>query len=125
MTHISKDQLAGSESGQDLWRFFFRRLDYLRIHFLLERLIVERGHESKQNLLDISREMVDLTVFLWLQRERTITRHYDFDYIVSFPYPPLSSEHTIFYFVIQDKIKDFNRSCATACPQPEFSALNS
>jgi hypothetical protein len=66
-----------------MWRLMFARLDYLRIHFLLERLSVEQGHESKQALLDISREIVDLTVFIWLHRDRTTGRHHDFDYIVS------------------------------------------
>lgn len=83
LTHVTKEQLAAFESIYFLWRLLFGRLDYLRIHFLLERLSVERGHESKQKLLDVSREMVDLTVFLWLQRDRTMNRHYDFDYIVS------------------------------------------
>ncbi len=49
----------------------FARLDYLRIHFLLERLAVERGHENKQILLDVSREIVAMVTFIWLQRDRT------------------------------------------------------
>lgn len=84
MAHISKEELLAG-SGHYMWRFLYRRLDYLRLHFLLERLLVERGHESKQTLLDVSREMVDLTVFLWLQRDRAISRHFDFDYLVSTP----------------------------------------
>lgn len=66
-----------------MWRLLFGRLDYLRIYFLLERLCVERGGESKQALLDVSREIVDLVVFIWLQRDRSEGRHHDFDYIVS------------------------------------------
>lgn len=65
-----------------MWRFLFGRLDYLRIHFLLERLSHERGHESKQRLLEVAREVVDLIVFLWLQRDRSVGRHYDLDYVV-------------------------------------------
>ncbi|KAG4443866.1 hypothetical protein IFR05_000632 [Cadophora sp. M221] len=64
-----------------LWRPLLGRMDYLRIHFLLERLSVERGLESKNKLLEISREMVDLTLFPWLERGRgfTVTRFYDLD----------------------------------------------
>jgi len=70
------------ESDFLMWRFLFGRLDYLRIHFLLERLSHERGHESKQKLLEVAREIADLTVFIWLQRDRSTGRHYDHDYIV-------------------------------------------
>ncbi|CZR65944.1 uncharacterized protein PAC_15844 [Phialocephala subalpina] len=78
----TKERLLASESNFLLWRLLFGRMDYLRIHFLLERLSVERGHESKQKLIDVSREMVDLTVFLWLQRDRSFTKYYDFDYTI-------------------------------------------
>jgi len=61
----------------------FMRLDYLRMQFLLERLSVERGGESKQKLVDLAREIVDMIVFLWLERDRTGNRYYDYDYIVS------------------------------------------
>ncbi|KUJ21517.1 uncharacterized protein LY89DRAFT_729037 [Mollisia scopiformis] len=78
----TKEQLNASDSTYVFWRLLFGRLDYLRIHFFLERLSVERGFESKQKLLDVSREMVDLTVYLWLQRDRTLARRYDFDYLI-------------------------------------------
>ncbi|CZT05217.1 uncharacterized protein RCO7_05377 [Rhynchosporium graminicola] len=64
-----------------LWRPLLSRMEYLRIHFLLECLSVERGLESKKRQLEISREMVDLTLFPWLERGRgfTITKIYDLD----------------------------------------------
>ncbi|KAL2070337.1 hypothetical protein VTL71DRAFT_13363 [Oculimacula yallundae] len=62
------------------WRPLLGRMEYLRIMFLLERLSVERGQESKRRLLEISREMVDLTLFPWLERDRrSVTRFYDLD----------------------------------------------
>lgn len=85
LTGATKERLLACEWDFFMWRLLFGRMDYLRIHFLLERLSVERGHESRQKLIDVSREMVDLTVFLWLQRDRGFTRYYDFDYTVSIP----------------------------------------
>lgn len=83
LINVTKEKLITADFLTEVRSLFYSGLDYLRIHFLLERLSVERGHESKQKLVDVSREMVDLTVALWLQRDRTIIRHYDYDYIVS------------------------------------------
>lgn len=77
-----------------MWRLMFGRLDYLRIHFLLERLCVERSSESKQSLLDVSREIVDLVVYIWLSRDRSVGRHHDFDYIVSLCNPSIVASIT-------------------------------
>jgi hypothetical protein len=85
---ITKDLLMEMDDDWLMWRFLFGRLDYLRIHFLLERLSHERGHESKQRLLEVAREMVDFIVFLWLQRDRSVGRHYDLDYVVCLNTPP-------------------------------------
>lgn len=79
---VSKDDLANCSSDSLMWRLLLGRLDYLRIQFLLERLSAERGQGSKRNLLDVAREMVDLTVFSWLQRDRTINLQHDYDYTV-------------------------------------------
>ncbi|TVY18621.1 hypothetical protein LARI1_G006012 [Lachnellula arida] len=80
--NVTKESLVDMESDLHMWRFLFGRLDYLRIHFLLERLSHERGHEGKQRLLEVAREIADLTVFVWLQRDRSAGRHYDYDYII-------------------------------------------
>lgn len=58
------------------------RFDYLRINFLLERLSSERGGASKRKLLEVAREMLDLTVFLWLERDRVANRKHDYDSMV-------------------------------------------
>lgn len=79
---VTKESLMAQESDCLMWRLLFGRLDYIRIHFLLERLATERGGESKKNLLEVAKEIVDLVVFLWLQRDRSINRHYDYDYII-------------------------------------------
>ncbi|TVY65546.1 hypothetical protein LSUE1_G009661, partial [Lachnellula suecica] len=80
--NITKDDILNSAPNFMMWRRLWARLDYVRILFLLERLCVERGQESKQKLLDISREMVDLTAFVWLQRDDRLSKHYCDDYTV-------------------------------------------
>lgn len=58
------------------------RFDYLRINFLLARLSTERGGASIGKLLEVAREMFDLTAFLWLERDRSANRKHDYDYMV-------------------------------------------
>lgn len=71
-----------ADSSIKRWRLLRGRLDYLRINFLLERLLTERGGIGKNNLLEVARELLDLTVFLWVERERWVIKHHYFDYMV-------------------------------------------
>ena len=80
---VSKADLIACRDGQLMWRLMMARFDYLRINFLLERLSSEKGGQSKRNLLEVAREILDLTVFLWLERDRATTRKHDYDWIVS------------------------------------------
>jgi hypothetical protein len=73
-----------------LWRLLCGRLDSLRIHLLLERLSTERGGASKHDLFEVAREMLDLNVFLWVQRDRTSDRVHDYDYMVCHSHTLLS-----------------------------------
>jgi hypothetical protein len=83
ITQITKEGLKLYNDDVKMWKLMFMRLDYLRMNFLIERLSVERGGESRQKLVDVAREILDMTVFLWLERDRSGHRHYDYDYIVS------------------------------------------
>ncbi|KAF4635317.1 hypothetical protein G7Y89_g2788 [Cudoniella acicularis] len=79
---VTKDILVECESEYLTWRLFLGRLDYVRIHFLLERLSTERGGESNHKLLEVAKEIVDLIVSMWVHRDRSVNRHYDYDYII-------------------------------------------
>ena len=79
---VTKESLRLIQDDIKMWNLIFIRLGYLRIQFLLERLSAERGGESRQNLVDVAREIVDMIVFLWLERDRYGHCHYDYDYIV-------------------------------------------
>ncbi|KAE9370015.1 hypothetical protein N431DRAFT_344468 [Stipitochalara longipes BDJ] len=79
---VTKESLKLIKDDIKMWKLMFMRLDYLRMQFLLERLSAERGGESRQKLVDVAREIVDMIVFLWLERDRCGYRHYDYDYII-------------------------------------------
>ena len=79
---VSKEDLNDCADDKIMWRLLCGRLDYLRLHFLLERLSTERGGANKSKLFEVAREMLDLTVFLWTQRDRTMDRVHDYDYMV-------------------------------------------
>ena len=49
---------------------------------LLEQLSVKKSQINQQPLLDIAREMLELTVYMWVERDRFIDKHYDFDWMI-------------------------------------------
>ena len=79
---VTKESLRLIKDDMKMWNLIFMRLDYLRMQFLLERLSAERGGESRQKLVDVAREIADMIVFLWLERDRYSHLQYNFDYIV-------------------------------------------
>jgi hypothetical protein len=81
----SKKDIVDCKHDTTLWQLLCGRLDYLRIHLLLERLSTERGGASKKELLDVAMEMLDLTVFLWVQRDRWWRKGHDYGYVVCHP----------------------------------------
>lgn len=77
-----KEMLSACKDDNVVWNLLFNRLDFLRVHLNLERLASERGHDSKEKLYQIARELVDLAVFFWVERDRSRDRHYDYDFMV-------------------------------------------
>lgn len=65
------------------WRQINIRLAYLRNHFLLDRLSVKHNQLDTQILLNVAREMLELSVLIWLERDRFVERHKDYDWMVS------------------------------------------
>lgn len=96
------------------------RFDYLRINFLLARLSTERGGASIGKLLEVAREMFDLTAFLWLERDRSANRKHDYDYMVD--------EQTVVYCLLTLLLILLTlprRSCLTACLALEYYVRSS
>jgi hypothetical protein len=80
---INKETLLRLESNFKMWKLMFIRLEYLRTDFFLERLSTERDKEGRQNLIDAAQEIMHMIVFLWLERNPSSSRHFDYDYIAS------------------------------------------
>lgn len=79
----TKVDINSCTSEVRLWTMIVGRLDNLPISFLLERLSAERGNGNRQELLDTANEMLELTVYVWVQRDRLRTYQHDYDYMVS------------------------------------------
>ena len=112
---VSKKDLIACKDDKLIWQLMMARFDYLRINFLLERLSTERAGASKQKLLEVARETLDLLVFLWLERDRCVNRKHDYDFIVS--------KQTIAYrqlTLLLILLTLPRRSCLTACLALEY-----
>lgn len=77
---LSKDPPTSNNHLQ--WTRFSLRLRYLHRSLLLEQLLIKRAQANQQTLLDISREMLELTVYMWVERDRFIERQYDYDWMI-------------------------------------------
>ncbi|RDW92202.1 hypothetical protein BP5796_01596 [Coleophoma crateriformis] len=66
------------------WTRLSLRFRYLNCCLLLEQLWTKRGNADKQPLLDVAREMLELTVFMWTERDQFRDRHYDYDFMIMF-----------------------------------------
>lgn len=117
---VSKTDLVACRDDKLMWRLMMARFDYLRINFLLERLSSERGWVGKQKLLEAAREILDLTVFLWLERDRSAVKKHDYESIVG--------EQPLVYCRLTLLLTSLalpRRSCPTACPALEYYVRSS
>jgi hypothetical protein len=64
------------------WRRLTVRLVMLEHRLLLERLGHKHGILSGQSMVDCAREMLELTVLLWVQRDRFPEWHHDYDWML-------------------------------------------
>lgn len=44
--------------------------------------MIKRTHAHQQSLLDVAREMLELTVYMWVERDRFIDKQYDYDWMI-------------------------------------------
>jgi hypothetical protein len=70
-------------SSRTLYSRLLTRLEYLQNLFLLERLLIKHGHANAQELIDISGEMLRLTLSIWKERDRLLGLHGDFEWLAS------------------------------------------
>lgn len=55
------------------------RLHMLEHRLLLERLAYKQGLLDGQSMVNCAREMLELTVLVWVQRDRFVEHHHDYD----------------------------------------------
>lgn len=64
------------------WRRLCLRLSILEHRLLLERLAHKHHILDGQSMVDCAREMLELTVLLWVQRDRFQEFHHDYDWML-------------------------------------------
>lgn len=88
--HWASELLTSSEvSDQAIFRRLSLRLQMLEHRLLLERLAYKQGLLDGQSMVNCAREMLELTVLIWVQRDRFVEHHHDYD--VCFLFPSISS----------------------------------
>ncbi|KAG0649512.1 hypothetical protein D0Z07_4338 [Hyphodiscus hymeniophilus] len=64
------------------WERLLLRLIRLEHQLLLERLAYKQGLYDGQSMVDCAREMLELTVLIWVQRDRFSEHHCDYDWML-------------------------------------------
>ena len=81
--HFRLSDLASPECSDNLfWIRLALRLFMLEHRLLLERLAHKQGVLNGQSLVDCAREMLELTVLVWVQRDRFVEHHHDYDWML-------------------------------------------
>ena len=65
-----------------VWMRLILRLMMLEHRLLLERLAFKQNILDGQSMVDCAREMLELTVLIWVQRDRFIEHHHDYDWML-------------------------------------------
>jgi hypothetical protein len=66
-------------SDNDVFLRLNIRLQMLEHRLLLERLAYKQGLLDGQSMVNCAREMLELTVLIWVQRDRFVEHHQDYD----------------------------------------------
>ena len=83
--HWDSELISSAEvSDQSIFRRLSVRLKMLEHRLLLERLAYKRGLQDGQSLVNCAREMLELTVLIWVQRDRFVEYHHDYDVCLLF-----------------------------------------
>ncbi|KAF4635056.1 hypothetical protein G7Y89_g3055 [Cudoniella acicularis] len=78
----SADPCGKNSPDKSFWTTLCLRLQFLEHRLLLERLAHKQGVFDGQSMIDCAREMLELTVLIWVQRDRFVEYHHDFDWML-------------------------------------------
>jgi hypothetical protein len=76
------DLSSPSCSDDTFWRRLCLRLITLEHRILLERLAHKQGTAEGQSMIECATEMLELTVLIWVQRDRFVEHHHDYDWML-------------------------------------------
>ncbi|KAG9238861.1 hypothetical protein BJ875DRAFT_285697 [Amylocarpus encephaloides] len=66
----------------DFWKTLGLRLTFLEHRLLLERLAHKQNVLDGQSMVDCAREILELVVLIWVQRDRFVEHQHDFDWML-------------------------------------------
>jgi len=69
-------------SDHTFWKRLCLRLIMLEHRLLLERLAHKQGFLNGQTMVNCAHEMLELTVLIWVQRDRFVEHHHDYDWML-------------------------------------------
>lgn len=73
---------TGKRSDFCFWKVLCIRLSYLDHRLLLERIAYKHGWLDGQSMVDCATELLELTVLIWVQRDRFVEHQHDFDWML-------------------------------------------
>ncbi|TVY34147.1 hypothetical protein LSUB1_G006396 [Lachnellula subtilissima] len=73
---------TGKRSDSLFWKVLCIRLSYLDHRLLLERIAYKHGWLDGQSMVDCATELLELTVLIWVQRDRFVVHEHDFDWML-------------------------------------------
>lgn len=82
LTWKPNDATSKTVSDFVFWKRLMLRLIRLEHQLLLERLAYKQGLYDGQSMVDCAREMLELTVLIWVQRDRFSEHHHDYDWML-------------------------------------------
>jgi hypothetical protein len=85
--------LHSDTNDEDFFTRLTLRLGMLEYKLLLERLAYKQGMSNGQTMADCAREMLELVVLVWVQRDRFIEHHSDYDVRISFDQVLCNAKH--------------------------------
>lgn len=78
----NSDLLHSDIDDEEFFTRLVLRLSPLEYKLLLERLAYKQGLSNGQSMVDCAREMLELIVLIWVQRDRFVEHHSDYDWML-------------------------------------------
>lgn len=100
MAYNKNDAFNEAIQGPILYARTLVRLEFLQNMFLIERLLLKYGQGNMQELIEISRDMLDITLNCWKHRDRFFGMISDFEWIVSSNFRPFRWQNLLFHALL-------------------------